>query len=191
MLRSFSSYSYFSSYFSFTSKTPKIIRIPHNRTFSSDNDIIHAIKSRPTIVRSRYEKNASVIIKEVKNGNYNAVRILAKKSNINGYNFWENTPLTDAAKRGDVKAIKFLIEELGANVHASCDCPDNKTALHYAVENGNSEAVEALISLGASPALKDAQGYTAFDVVPDQNDKIIQILNRESKLYLCSGKNKK
>lgn len=52
-----------------------------------------------------------------------------EKVHIDGHTGGENTPLTDAAHRGDVNGIEFIVVELGANIHASCGCHIIK--LHY------------------------------------------------------------
>ena len=64
-------------------------------------------------------------------------------------------PLDDAAKSGDVEAVKNLISE-GADVNAKGSFG---TALHWAAMNGHAEVVDALISAGANTeALSDQLG---------------------------------
>ena len=111
---------------------------------------------------------------------YLEVKRVVKEKNISidSHDWWENTPLTDAAKRGDVKGIKFLINEMGANVHASCDCPYHKTALHYASENGHTEAVKTLLKCGAKVNELDSRRYTALDVAKNQD--IVLLLKANS-----------
>ena len=82
--------------------------------------------------------------------------------------FWEvpATPLQDAAWRGDVAAIKQLVDE-GADVNALDDM--GATALYWAArgghplgphhcqseEPGRPEVIAALIALGADPNIQD------------------------------------
>jgi len=144
----------------------------------TDKDVVQLLKknNRTTITHqySSYDPNASKIIKAIKNRDYKTVKELAKVSNINGHDRCENTPLTDAASRGDNDGIKFLITEVNANIHASCDCPYNKTALHYAAEGGHTDTVKLLLELGANPNMLDSRKYTALDVA--KNDGIKRVL---------------
>lgn len=146
----------------------------------SDANVLTMFKQKPTIRHvSSYDSNAKYIISALQNNDYNKVRVLAKTVNINSHDFFENTPLTDAANRGDNKAIQFLVEELKADLHATCHCPDHKTALHYASENGHTETVKLLLKLGADPKLKDSRQYTSIDVA--KGDNVKQILTSHSK----------
>lgn len=148
----------------------------------TDADVLRGIKKPSTNLKtldrtSKYDSNAELIIHYVKNGNYDMVKRITSdyNVNINSHDFGENTPLTDAAKRGDEKGIKFLVEEMGANVHASCDCPHHKTALHYAAENGHDKVVEQLLKYGTNPNVLDSRRYTALDVAKTENIKNILI----------------
>jgi ankyrin repeat protein len=129
-----------------------------------DQDLIRMAQKPTTRVYSKYEPKANNIISALKSGNYNLVRTLAKTADINGHNRGENTPLTDAAERGDNKAIRFLIQEMKADLHTSCDCPYNQTALHYASSCGHLETAKLLISLGADPNALDSRGKTPIDL---------------------------
>jgi hypothetical protein len=76
----------------------------------------------------------------------------------------ENTLLAEAAKQGDVEAIRFAIGTLGSSPDSSCDCPAHKTALHYAVERGHLSAVKCLLELRADPNLINSYGQTPLDI---------------------------
>lgn len=150
------------------------------RTYVSDVNALEIFKKRPTVrIQSNYDPKAKNIITALKNQDYDKVKVLARTTNINGHDMFENTPLTDAACRGDNKAINFLVNELGASLHATCHCPDNKTALHYASERGHLRTVELLLKLGADPKMLDSRKYTAIDVAKD--DKIKQVLVNKTK----------
>lgn len=97
--------------------------------------------------------------------------------NVNGHTKGENTPLTDAAARGDTKGVEFLLRNLKANPHASCDCPHHKTALHYAAENGHHDTVKMLLKYNANPNVLDSRQYTAIDVA--KNQQVKQVLQLE------------
>jgi ankyrin repeat protein len=147
------------------------------RYFSTDSDVIRrVIKTRAVSRLSMYDTNAGNFITAVQNGEYKRAELMVKtrQVDINGHTISENTALTDAAKRGDTKAVLFLIQKLGANPHASCDCPYHKTALHYASENNHSDTVKALLQNGAQPNILDSRKYTALDVA--RSDEIRRML---------------
>src|SRR5687767_4407500 len=64
--------------------------------------------------------------------------------------FWmaaPDSPVADAAQRGDVEALRTLVKQ-GADVNAAQG--DGMTALHWAAVNGSVEMTEILIAAGAS-----------------------------------------
>ena len=111
------------------------------------------------------EPRANQLLKAIQRKDYPLAKKLVEvhKIHIDGHNKNENTALTDAAKRGDVEGIRFLIQQLHANPHASCDCPNHRTALHYAAKYGQVEVAKVLLELGADPSVEDGSGYTARD----------------------------
>ena len=86
----------------------------------------------------------------------------------------ENTPLHYVSEKGNLEGVRFLVNDMGANVHASCDCPHHKTALHYATERNHYDIVEFLIKSKADPNALDSRNYTALDLC--KNDKIKRLL---------------
>ncbi|XWV26265.1 hypothetical protein QJ857_gp0810 [Tupanvirus soda lake] len=141
------------------------------RYYVSDTDMKNIFKKSQIVRVSIYEPRTNELISFIRNGEYNKAELLVKKQNVNvnGHNCGENTPLTDAAKRGDTKAVEFLIKHLNANPHASCDCPQHKTALHYASENGHLNTVKTLLKLGANPMVRDSKNYKALDFSKNKN----------------------
>jgi ankyrin repeat protein len=112
------------------------------------------------------DTRAGELIAAVQNHNYGkATRLVSAPGgvHVDAHTPGENTPLTDAAKRGDVAALRFLLSQLHANPHASCDCPSHRTACHYAAKYGHLDAMRCLIEHGADPRVKDASGYAALD----------------------------
>ncbi|MDP1572222.1 MAG: ankyrin repeat domain-containing protein [Vicinamibacterales bacterium] len=59
-----------------------------------------------------------------------------------------NAPVADAAMRGDLAAVRTLLQE-GADVNASHG--DGMSALHWAAERGNAALIEMLVYAGANP----------------------------------------
>lgn len=155
------------------SKTFNLIQ----KRFISDNDVLKLIRQRGPITRtSTRDSNISNVIQLIKDGKYKEADqlVIKNKIDINSHDRGENTPLTDAAHRGDTKAIKFLLTVQGINPHASCDCPFHKTALHYAVERGHYDAANLLLQNGAKPNVLDSRKYSALDIA--KNDKIKKLL---------------
>ena len=71
-----------------------------------------------------------------------------------------DVPIVDATRRGDVAAVRVLLEG-GADVNAAQG--DGMTALHIAAETGNLEVAELLIEAGADVhAGSRIGGYTAL-----------------------------
>jgi ankyrin repeat protein len=58
-----------------------------------------------------------------------------------------NAPVADAARRGDLEAVKSLLKD-GADVNAPLG--DGMTALHWAAEHGNVQLTNALVYAGAN-----------------------------------------
>jgi len=149
------------------------------KRFITDGGVLKRIKqTKQTIVSRNSDKdtNISTLIKLIKNKKYkDADRFISdNKININSHDSGENTPLTDAAYRGDEKAIEYLLEKKGINPHASCDCPFHKTALHYAVERGHHNIVRILLKEKVNPNVLDSRNYSALDIAKD--DEMINLL---------------
>ena len=73
-----------------------------------------------------------------------------------------DVPIVEAARRGDVAAVRVLLEG-GADVNAAQG--DGMTALHIAAETGNLEVAELLIEAGADvEAQTRIGGYTPLHV---------------------------
>jgi uncharacterized protein len=70
-----------------------------------------------------------------------------------------------AARHGDVAGIKEALE-IGAKVDDVAPI-DRKTALFRAAAFGYPDAVKALLSRGANPAARGADGKTALEVVTE------------------------
>ena len=72
------------------------------------------------------------------------------------------TPLTWAAKKGHIAAVKFLIQA-GANLNA-VDTPHiGNSTLREIVEDGKIEVIEILLEAGADPHLPGWMQMTALD----------------------------
>ena len=148
------------------------------KRFITDADVLKSLQqTRTTLLdrTSRTDPRISKVLKLIRSRDYALAEKMVKEKNISidSHDRWENTPLTDAAMRGDENAVKFLIDKMGANPHASCDCPHHKTALHYASENGHDRVVQVLLDRGADVNVLDSRRYTALDVASTKQIKRI------------------
>jgi hypothetical protein len=69
----------------------------------------------------------------------------------------------EAAEQGNLKHVKFLLENGKARVTDTDDSPLNRTVLHYAARGGQIEMVKFLLSKGAKIEEKDTRGYNSLE----------------------------
>lgn len=100
----------------------------------------------------------------VNRGDRDAVeRALAAGANINGRRPREgSTAFSNAALRGNVEMVKYLIDK-GARVSRANE--DGNTPLHVAAFMCREEVVRLLLEHGATPAVENDRGETVVDVV--------------------------
>lgn len=146
------------------------------RYISTDSQLFtkYAQETRPIDRTSNYSWYASEFIENIRSGDYDNAALMVKNGtvNVNSHNWGEDTALTDAASRGDTKAINFLLKTLKANPYASCDCPHHKTAFHYAAENGHASALKALLDFvgpNGRVNILDNRRKTPLDLAKDNN----------------------
>lgn len=113
--------------------------------------------------------------------------LLTNKIDVNSHEEYESTLLTQAAEDGNAKATEFLLsdKQLKTGIHVSCDCPDHKTALVYAVQGLYIKVIEILLRYGADPLMPTKSGKTAIDLCPKDRKDILDMLKTKIKL----GKN--
>ncbi len=66
------------------------------------------------------------------------------------------------APTGMLAAVKYLVEELGADVNAADH--EGNTAMHHAAARGDNEMILYLVSKGANPKAVDREGRTTVDM---------------------------
>ena len=77
--------------------------------------------------------------------------------NVNAKDRYGHTPLIEAAKGGDLEAVKDLLHR-GAEVDSQSE--KGKTALHYAAANGHMDVVKQLLAYGAQVDARDRDWRT-------------------------------
>jgi ankyrin repeat protein len=144
------------------------------RSFANDRDVLNAIMGNQVSRVSLREKRAGELITAIREKNYERANqlVLREGVNVDGHTALENTALTDCAMRNDVEGINHLVTKLKANLHASCDCPDHNTAMHYAAMHGNVEALNELQRLGANPYVQNKRSKSAIQAAKNNETKM-------------------
>lgn len=147
------------------------------RRYVSDGQVLTMLQRTHTSRTSYQNLNVNHLIRAIRTKNYDVAASITKNGvSVDSHNENENTPLADAAKRGDLQDITFLVETLCANPNVSCHCPLHRTPLHYAAEGNHLDAVKLLLKLGANPNLLDSRKKKPIDVA--KSTDIIQILEK-------------
>lgn len=141
-----------------TSTAPLLLH--NNRTSPS-------VTTRPrAAVLSVVDPQAQLIIDLVRQGRYSEAeqRMHEKKISIDAHPRNENTVLTDCAKRGDLEGGRWALR-MGASVWATCDCPRQQSAGHYAAGYGHLPFLRMLVDEAQlDPAsVRDADGRVPLD----------------------------
>ncbi|MYK06259.1 MAG: ankyrin repeat domain-containing protein, partial [Synechococcus sp. SB0670_bin_20] len=89
-----------------------------------------------------------------------------QQKDVNGKDEHGTTLLHQAAKEGQVEAVKVLIE---AGARLDVKDKQGSTPMHQAAKEGQVEAVKVLIGAGARLNLKDKQGHTPKDCAAAAN----------------------
>jgi ankyrin repeat protein len=92
------------------------------------------------------------------------------KDAIDRFDYLNRTPLTCAIQARQFLAAQLLIAA-GADVNAHDEERIGNTALHYAAEEGDSEAVEFLLRAGADPTIRGWMGITAIGKAEGRDDE--------------------
>ena len=148
--------------------------------------------NRCTIIRGPCKKTNPAFVMTASAGNADVIDVLKhlRKLGCNtNETFYGMNALMYASKRGDLKTVSYLIEEVGMDVNAKSSFPglrtykhggliaDKKTALMYAAASGKSEIVTYLLAHGAEINVQDTHNYTALmDAVHSRDVATINVL---------------
>lgn len=114
-------------------------------------------------------ENEKTLSDWVKEGNLE--RIQSYTGNINVNDTMGMAPLHWASDRGDLKMLKFLIEDRRADIDFQDET--GQTALHYAVSCNHEDICKYLISKNAKINIQDEDGVTALELCSDEKLKLI------------------
>ena len=99
-------------------------------------------------------------------------------ADVNKPNSFGMTSFMVFCASGNMELIKYSLAH-GADVNAAYSAhvrpksTDRTTSLMLAVEVGQTEVVELLLSKGADPELRNSDGKTALDLAKDKNNEVI------------------
>lgn len=96
-------------------------------------------------------------------------------TSLDDHNLNGETPLTCAARAGHVKICELLLDE-GAFINQTTQYV-NQTPLHVAIEHGNTDVVEYLISQGADVQIADNVNISPlYTAIKGGNSYIVHLL---------------
>eukprot|EP00033_Pygsuia_biforma_P002636 GCRY01002916.1.p1 GENE.GCRY01002916.1~~GCRY01002916.1.p1 ORF type:complete len:245 (-),score=82.11 GCRY01002916.1:225-959(-) len=139
-------------------------------------------KGASLLSRDRY--GATALHLAAGHGHNNAVKFLLEKNvAVDIQDQRGGTPLMFASLNNHLMIIALLLkkakEQPGGLEAINTQNDDRQTALHFAVTNGNANAVKTLLQFECNIGLKDCDGQTALDVAMDNNDLLSAKLIRE------------
>jgi ankyrin repeat protein len=95
--------------------------------------------------------------------------------NFNANDNGEDTLLHHAARFENIDAVKFLVNEYGADVNARNR--EGDTPLHFAARSGRIDAVKFLVDeCGVNPGVQNDAGMTPLDILPCFYEDVVEFL---------------
>ncbi|BDU50051.1 ankyrin repeat domain-containing protein [Haliovirga abyssi] len=130
----------------------------------------------------------SMLFKAIKTRNSQGVKEnLSKIENVEKKNFWGDTPLTYAIKKGNVEIVKLLVEG-GANVFYVDK--NNKTTFYIAVESNKTDIAKYFIEKGVDVKQEDKSGkFPLIKAVKNKNVELVEAILKKGEN--ANRKNKK
>lgn len=112
-------------------------------------------------------------------GNPEIVRVLlSHEAKFEAQDKHGNTALHLACESGSLETMQALLGA-GKKVTLRTKNRDGQTPLHIAVNLGEVDMVKGLMSAGARPDVKDKEGLTPFDLIPEGRDDITDTLSMD------------
>ncbi|RXJ93316.1 hypothetical protein CRV00_11725 [Malaciobacter molluscorum] len=127
--------------------------------------------------------NKNDILLAVRINDYDKVKTLMNKKNINNVDTLGYTPLHIAVRNNNIEIAKLLIDN-----GATLDKKDNfkDTALLDAVKNNYVDMSKLLICNGANINIKDKKSLTTKDYIKQLNNSfLLELINSNNKELLC------
>ncbi|WP_082707018.1 ankyrin repeat domain-containing protein [Pseudomonas sp. EpS/L25] len=130
------------------------------------------------VVNSAAEKKLALLLKEYSTlPEYSCIEC----NDVNSLSLFGDRPIHIAATRGDVDALKLLLD-YGANI--DCKGEHGCTPLHFAVEQGKKDAVAYLLMQGANAEILDDDGLSPVGVASLLEENEILDLFKEGKVAI-------
>ena len=119
-------------------------------------------------------KEEPPLIEAIEESNFKRTqKLIAKGADVNQQNSYGYSALFAAARSGDAKIVKLLLDA-GANVNARSPAG---SALARAAQQGHAEIVRLLLQAGADVEAKDGSGWTPlFSAAMNANSETVEIL---------------
>ncbi|TFK07500.1 ras-related and estrogen-regulated growth inhibitor-like protein [Platysternon megacephalum] len=147
----------------------KIKRTPlHTAAMHGCFDVVKALLERcPYEPDSRDKCGVTPFMDAIQNGHIDIAQLLLEKHKAcyTAADAVGAQPLHQAAVTAQDEAIRFLVSDLGANVHERATSIQ-LTALHYAAKEGHTSTVQTLLSLGADLHAKDGKSRSGKALCP-------------------------
>lgn len=100
--------------------------------------------------------------------------LIKRKADLNGENFKGESPLHQATRVGNERAIALLIKS-GANINHQNK--NGETPLHYAVMLGQATIAQSLLEYGADKTIQNAKGQSPLDIAQAENrEELVELI---------------
>lgn len=101
--------------------------------------------------------------------------LLSHEAKYEAQDKYGNTALHLACESGSIETVKSLLGA-GKKVTLRTRNRDGQTPLHMAIKIGSAEMVKELVAAGARVDVKNKDGMTAFDLVPEDRQDLLDAL---------------
>lgn len=129
-----------------------------------------------------FKAGNTIIHRHARDGKLEELKKIIKKRrkkniDINMKNDRQNTPLHEAARKGRVKVIRFLINKFTKTIDIDAQNRNKNTSLHVAALKGRFKTVKVLVNNGADKNLTNKKGKTPLDLAYRSLGRLEKIIN--------------